>query len=327
MSGDANSPAHVDMASSYAAAAFKVVPLLNGAAALGTVHFIGQLRLEGNLGILATQPLAWAVGLFGVGALFGGLVPAFSYLSQAAFMEDWRPVNGVGFRWIAIVLAALGYLLFAVGLMTAVLSLTTVATAADRLPETTNPGTGGLSMAGVTASDLLPWIAVFAAVVSALLTHLFAVYRERRIARKRTAAWASSLKAEVEICAAFAEGYLKGNVDSPLYRLPIHIYSDALRALIEGGTLDGHDARKIVLFYSEVEMVNRGLDGSAAALNGLNLAVDEAAKQRHLDMLNREKKRIPLKASRIASRMLENSQKEGNHLYRDVMDVLARWSP
>jgi hypothetical protein len=82
--------------------------------------------------------------------------------------------------------------------------------------------------------------------------------------RRRKANW-GALKAEVKICADLAERFLKDNVAAPLYRLPRASCDHALPPLLADASADETEVRPILLYYTQVDSLNRGLDQAEAA--------------------------------------------------------------
>ncbi len=71
------------------------------------------------------------------------------------------------------------------------------------------------------------------------------------------------LREEIEVCADMARTFHGAGIAAPLYRLPTSSYYTGLRELLAAGAIAGAAAKALILFYSEVETLNRGLDQAA----------------------------------------------------------------
>ena len=78
--------------------------------------------------------------------------------------------------------------------------------------------------------------------------------------RKRVRGYLVALEAEVRECSRLANEYRGAGVASPLYRLPSLIYPQALPGLLADSALPKSEVEPLLLFYTEVETANRGLD-------------------------------------------------------------------
>ncbi len=86
--------------------------------------------------------------------------------------------------------------------------------------------------------------------------------------RKRHFAYWSAMSAEADLCQSFAKQYLIARVESPLYRLPTIAYEKGFPALLGDGAITAFEAAGVLLFYTQVEQINRGLDRADATLYG-----------------------------------------------------------
>lgn len=105
---------------------------------------------------------------------------------------------------------------------------------------------------------------VIAAIVGATVALFFAVTYEWLKARRRRRAHLSALRAEMEMCRALAETYLRDEKKSPLYRLPTMAYANSLPELLGSAALDETETRALLEFFNEVETLNRGLEQAQA---------------------------------------------------------------
>ncbi len=106
------------MLAAYAGATMKVVPLLNGAAALGALNFVSN-----RPDVIDHWAMPWAIITFGVGAFLGGVIAGASYMSQMSLIEKPKGRSGGAWRSVAMVSAILGYLAFLVGVILGVIAL------------------------------------------------------------------------------------------------------------------------------------------------------------------------------------------------------------
>lgn len=82
--------------------------------------------------------------------------------------------------------------------------------------------------------------------------------------KRRDAHW-SALATEVRLCRKTAQDYVSGDVQAPLYRMPLIAFTNSFGDLVANGALDGSEFRDLSRFYSWVEDINRGLDLATAA--------------------------------------------------------------
>ena len=97
--------------------------------------------------------------------------------------------------------------------------------------------------------------------LSFLLAGLNTWWRERS---RRRAHWAA-LSAEIEHCRHLAGTYLRDPIAAPLHRLPTMAYTNSLPSLLADAALNETDTRSLLLFFNEVETLNRGLDQAEGA--------------------------------------------------------------
>jgi hypothetical protein len=118
--------ASVNAAVTFAGAAIKGLLIINGGAAVAIIAFLGHLSDNPAAGPAKIAALAPALIAFGWGALLGAMVAALAYLSQLFFSQHVATearcslILGEVFRWTAVAVAAAGYVVFAIGLYTAV---------------------------------------------------------------------------------------------------------------------------------------------------------------------------------------------------------------
>jgi len=94
-----------------------------------------------------------------------------------------------------------------------------------------------------------------------------------------------ALRAELDLVKEKAEIFLKDEIGSPLYRMPLRVYEVAVPILLTENALSEDETIALARFYSQAEDINRGLDNAAAMLA-----------QRDEEGLNREVGRLILKA-------------------------------
>lgn len=70
---------------------------------------------------------------------------------------------------------------------------------------------------------------------------------------------------EVQVCGEFADTFLRDNVAAPAYRVPSLGYSKVLPVLLGESALEHSDARALMLFYTQADSFNRGLDQAELA--------------------------------------------------------------
>lgn len=81
-----------------------------------------------------------------------------------------------------------------------------------------------------------------------------------------------AIRAEIEVCGGRAQTFVEGKVPAPLYRLPSRCFADNFSALVQSGTLDRDGTHDLIVFYAEVETLNRGLDDAAVVFGPNNAA-------------------------------------------------------
>jgi hypothetical protein len=107
-----------------------------------------------------------------------------------------------------------------------------------------------------------PWWAPLAgAVIGAVLTAALTIYREGDARERQIASWWIAVAAEVDLCRSLADAYLTGKVVmAPSYRWPTVAYENIVPQLLGIAQLSAEDTQALLLFYTEVEALNRGLD-------------------------------------------------------------------
>ena len=110
----------------FALAAVRGTILINGAAAVALLTFIGQYASasDGKFAAVAVS-LATSLYWFGLGAFLGVLVAALSYVAQIAFAHEFTKWGEV-FRIPAVLAAIGGMLFFYLGLHNAITSFQSV---------------------------------------------------------------------------------------------------------------------------------------------------------------------------------------------------------
>ena len=99
-----------------------------------------------------------------------------------------------------------------------------------------------------------------------------------------------ALRAELDLVKEKAEIFLKDEVASPLYRMPLRVYEVAVPILLTEKALSENEVTSLARLYSQAEDINRGLDNAAAMLA-----------QRDEDGLNREVGRLIEKAKTMVA--------------------------
>jgi len=109
----------------YALAAIRGLILINGAAAIALLAFLGDAATNSGLPPDKLRIFGDAMILFGWGAFLGALTAGFSYLAQILFTEkpSWIWCGNV-MRFVAISTAIGGFALFLVALEKAAQALT-----------------------------------------------------------------------------------------------------------------------------------------------------------------------------------------------------------
>lgn len=75
-----------------------------------------------------------------------------------------------------------------------------------------------------------------------------------------------ALRAELTLCKEKVNIFLKDEVASPLYRMPLKVYEVAVPILLTENALTEAETISLARFYSQAEDINRGLDNAAAML-------------------------------------------------------------
>jgi hypothetical protein len=126
------------------------------------------------------------------------------------------------------------------------------------------------------------WMPILLVLIGAILSYLPRWLGTNR----KVKSIKESLIAEIKRCEKMAQGYLKDNVASPSYRLPLHAWSKSFPELLGMGALKEAEVDKLYDFYIEVDSLNRGLDQANESIG------DHSA-------LERERNRNLLKATNI----------------------------
>lgn len=105
-----------------------------------------------------------------------------------------------------------------------------------------------------------PWIPLLAVLLGTLLGFLLSQWVElsRRRTRRR-GNWAA-LRAEIDFALQTARAYRETHIGAPLYRLPIEAYTEGFKALLGDGAVTETEAQRLMVYYAEVQALNRGLD-------------------------------------------------------------------
>lgn len=96
--------------------------------------------------------------------------------------------------------------------------------------------------------------------VGALVAFVLLIARDSWKRRSIIEGLRTALAQEIEICRNHAETYLQDPIQAPLYRLPTPFYTVTLPELTVGRKLNSDQVRAVMLFYNQVETLNRGLD-------------------------------------------------------------------
>ncbi len=75
-----------------------------------------------------------------------------------------------------------------------------------------------------------------------------------------------AVRAELALCKEKAKIFLKDEIASPLYRMPLRVYEVAVPILLTENALTEAETISLARFYSQAEDINRGLDNAAAML-------------------------------------------------------------
>lgn len=115
--------------------------------------------------------------------------------------------------------------------------------------------------------------------------------------RKAIAHW-EALRAEMTYCRSSAQVYFRAGIPSPLYRLPTKAYEAALPALLADGEVMEQEVTALLLFYSQIETINRGLDDAS-----------EAYKSKDEELLRQAWERNRIKCAVLVPGASEDSQR------------------
>jgi hypothetical protein len=134
------------------------------------------------------------------------------------------------------------------------------------------------------------WDFILVAVIGVLIGALITVGYLEYLDQKKLAARERSIKAalciEITLSGALARTFLQDPYYVPSYRLPTTFGCSGLVELLRDGKISDSGAASLVLFYSEVDAFNRGLDEAS------NAATNE-------QLLERVKTRNRMKAKRL----------------------------
>ena len=136
------------------------------------------------------------------------------------------------------------------------------------------------------------WANIVTAVTTGVIlgivnTHLIDWFRR---CRRHFAYW-GALSAEIDLCAAQADTYLRDSVRAPAYRLPTIAYDKGFPALLGDGVVSEANAKAVLVYYDHVAQMNRCLDLAHAARD----KEDEY-------LLNVESSRARMKAEHLCAR-------------------------
>jgi len=76
-----------------------------------------------------------------------------------------------------------------------------------------------------------------------------------------------ALRAELMLCEEKAKIFLKDEIASPLYRMPLRVYEVAVPILLTENALSESETISLARFYSQAEDINRGLNNAATMLS------------------------------------------------------------
>lgn len=117
-------------------------------------------------------------------------------------------------------------------------------------------------------ATLVPlWVPFATALLGGILGFAFGVWKDVLQNRRRVANCWRAVYAEFRICTQMAEGFINAGIPTPSYRLPAIAYRSALPELLMGAGLTVNQAQDLVLFFTNVDAFNRGLDYAQDADN------------------------------------------------------------
>ena len=115
---------------------------------------------------------------------------------------------------------------------------------------------------------MLPWIGIVGTLVGAVVGFGLGRWGLARDRRRRLKGNREALRAEVDLCAEFAERYLADKVLAPLYRLPSSAFEKAFPNLLADAALSRSQVAALASFWGLVGEINRGLDQTHDARDG-----------------------------------------------------------
>ena len=151
------------------------------------------------------------------------------------------------------------------------------------------------------------WMPIAASLSGVALGFVLANVRDWWSRRRRRKAHWSALGAELEFCRHHAEVYSRDYIAAPLYRLPTVAYRHSLPALLAEGAVNEGDLDPLMVYFNEVETLNRGLD------------LAQSARDKDDETLQAEVKRNRLKAERLRS-----SSDAGTNYYAEARAAVDR---
>lgn len=159
-------------------------------------------------------------------------------------------------------------------------------------------------------SQSTAWVALLGVVIGGALTFATTEYRECRERNRKRHGNFEALAVEIQICGELADGYLKGNVLAPAYRMPMIAYQRSFPELLTDGVLAVDETKALIRFYINVAAFNFSVDQAQAAL----MSSDEERPPH----LIRETKRARLKAAKL---------RRGEPQYSAALDVAKAHLP
>lgn len=136
------------------------------------------------------------------------------------------------------------------------------------------------------------WTSLLGVVVGAGLAFGIAEYRDAKERSRKRRGNFEALAVEIQICGELADGYLKGGVMAPAYRMPLTAYNKCFADLLTDGVLASAETNAVIRFYINVAAFNFAVDQAQIAL--MKRDDDEPTPRSR-----REASRAMLKASNI----------------------------
>lgn len=176
---------------------------------------------------------------------------------------------------------------------------------------------GGLIGGLISGPPFNSWIGVIGTVLGVICGAGVTYLRDWHKENKNLQGHLESVILEMQMVHSLANGYLKAQVKSPLYRFPTTAFENSLPALLTKGVFNSREASALQHFLVDLQAINRSLDYAHSFLT-LYEKNDAAEKP----LFDREINRAARKIKRYAAQPLGTAE-----LYAPAFDILSKRLP